>query len=344
MKLRTVITEKHIYLISVITVMARIVKRFVKGKRYYYLEESIKKGNVWAKESVYIGKTLPNSIGLTKIYKKFEEKLKQSGISGITPPFTEFIARNLATKLEQAIKKKLLFLSSLSPKQRVGFIRRERITFVTDSNAIEGSTLDYWLTERVLSDQKRIERLQKRGVTVTNMDREEQEALNLNRCLDIYEKLLKNKQELNGEIILQLHCILLSRIDGYEQYCGVWRPVNVKIRGSDHVFPHHEEVPGLIKELLDWYSKNKDLVHPVELAAKFHTKFTTIHPFADGNGRMARLLMNYILQRNKFPFTNVPLSKRSKYMKTQSDGNRKEYKSFTLFLAREIIKQNRKLK
>ncbi len=324
--------------------MARIVKRNVKGKIYYYLEESIKKETKWIKESAYLGKDLPDNLKLAEIYKKFDEMLKRKGISGITPPFTEFIARNLAIKIEKAVKDKLLFLNSLSSKQRIEFIRRERITFVTDSNAIEGSTLDYWLTERILSGKKRIEMLQKRGVTVTNMDREEQEALNLNKCLDIYEKLLKNKKELTREMILQLHCVLLSKIDGYEPYCGIWRPVNVRIRGSDYVFPHHQEVPKLMNELIDWYSKNKNLIHPVELAAKFHTKFTTIHPFADGNGRMARLLMNYILQVNKIPFTNIPLSKRSKYMRTQEAGNSGNQKLFVLFLAKEIIKQNQKLK
>ena len=97
-------------------------------------------------------------------------------------------------------------------------------------------------------------------------------------------------------------------------------------------------------ELLAWYKKNEGLIHPVELSAKFHTKFTSIHPFADGNGRMARLLMNYILQLNCFPFTNIPLRRRSRYMQTQAAGNRNEHKPFTLFLAEEIIKQNKKLK
>ena len=137
--------------------MARIAKRIVKGNVYYYLEESIKKGTKWIKESVYLGKDFPDNIKLAEIYKKFEETLELKGISGITPPFTECITRHLAIKIEKAIKDKILFLNSLSSKQRIEFIRRERITFVTDSNAIEGSTLDYWLTERILSDQKRIE-------------------------------------------------------------------------------------------------------------------------------------------------------------------------------------------
>ena len=324
--------------------MSQIVKRNVKGKTYYYLEESIKKGTKWVKESIYLGKDLPEFAKLEEIYEKFENGLRKKNILGITPPYTEFITRNNATKLEVAIKNKASFLASLSPKKRIEFIKREKITFITDSNAIEGSTLDYWLTERILSDQKRIEHLQKREVTITNLDREEQEALNLNKCLDLYEKLLEHKKELTNEIILQLHSLLLSKIDGYEKYCGIWRPVNVRIRGSDYVFPHYTEVPNRMNALLDWYSTNRRLIHPVELAAKFHTKFTTIHPFADGNGRMARLLMNYILQINKLPFTNIPLSKRTKYMRTQEAGNIDNYKPFVIFLIVEIIKQNQKLK
>ncbi len=266
--------------------------------------------------------------------------LERKGIKGIVPPFTEFITRNKALKLAKARAQKDAFLASLPPEKRVEFVRRERITFITDSNAIEGSTLDYYMTNRVISGQARADRLQKKGAIITGVGREEQEALNLNRCLDSYGKLLARKAGLSEEMILGLHLILLSKIGGYERYRGIWRPVNVMIRGSPHVFPPHEEVPGLMRELLGWYNANESLVHPAELAAKFHTKFTTIHPFADGNGRMARLLMNYILQLNGFPFTNIPLKRRGAYMRTQAAGNEEDHKPFTLFLAEEIIKQS----
>ena len=320
--------------------MSYIAIRKIKGKRYYYLEESIKQENKWVKESVYIGPKLPNNEELAKIFEKFREGLTKKGIHSILPPFTEFLTRNMAIKIDNAIGNRASFLKSLTATQKIEFIERERITFITDSNAIEGSTLDYGLTERVLADQKRIEKLQKQGKMITGMGREEQEALNLNKCLDMYEILIKHKKDLSSEIILRFHCILLSKIDGYEKYCGVWRPVEVRIRGSDHVFPHHKEVPQLMEALLVWYHENKRLIHPAELSAMFHTKFTTIHPFADGNGRMARLLMNYILQINSFPFTNIPLKKRAGYMKTQAAGNVGNYKPFTLFLAKEIVNQN----
>ncbi len=155
---------------------------------------------------------------------------------------------------------------------------------------------------------------------------------------------VKNGTEISEEMILRLHFIHLSKIEGYEKYRGVWRPVNVMIRGSTLVFPHHSEVPGMMHGLLKWHHENRGLVHPVELAARFHTKFTTVHPFADGNGRMARLLMNYILQANGMPFANIPLRRRAKYMKTQEAGNAGNDKPFALFLAEEVIKQSGRLK
>lgn len=339
-----VITETHIYFKPVITAMSGIAMRKVKGKAYYYLEESVKAKGKWRKESAYLGGKMPSNDELRKIFGKFERRLGRKGIRGITPPLTRFVTRSMAARLSRAAKRKDEYLKALSPEQRREFARRERITFVTDSNAIEGSTLDFWLTEQVLSDAKRIEGFRKRGIAVTNFGREEQEAMNLDKCLGIYEKWLKDGEDISEEMILRLHFILLSKIDGYEKYRGVWRPVNVMIRGSTHVFPHHSEVPGMMHGLLKWYHENKGLAHPVELAARFHTKFTSVHPFADGNGRMARLLMNYILQANGMPFTNIPLRRRAKYMKTQEAGNVSNDKPFVLFLSEEVIKQGGRLK
>ncbi|HII53614.1 hypothetical protein COT30_04750 [Candidatus Micrarchaeota archaeon CG08_land_8_20_14_0_20_49_17] len=323
--------------------MARIVKRKVKGRVYYYLEESVKHGKKWKKESVYHGNSIPGSEELKKIYPEFAKRLETLGVQGITPPYTEFVTRNMAIKLELEIKNKEKFLNSLSPQQKAEFTRRERITFISDSNAIEGSTLDYALTKQVLEGQARAKRLETQGIVVTGTGREAQEAINLDKCLSLYEKFLAKREEITEEMILRFHYVLLSKIEGYEQYRGIWRPVNVMIRGSSHVFPHHSEVFGLMRELIGWHGINAGLIHPVELAAKFHTKFTTIHPFADGNGRMARLLMNYILQLNGFPFTNIPLRRRSTYMQTQASGNKDDHKPFTLFLVEEAAKQCRKL-
>ena len=68
-------------------------------------------------------------------------------------------------------------------------------------------------------------------------------------------------------------------------------------------------------ELVEWYKENKDKFNPVKLAAEFHFRFVYIHPFIDGNGRSARLLMNLILMRNGYPITVIRNEDRDEYMK-----------------------------
>ncbi|MBU3958163.1 MAG: Fic family protein, partial [Nanoarchaeota archaeon] len=62
----------------------------------------------------------------------------------------------------------------------------------------------------------------------------------------------------------------------------------------------------LLEEFFGWYNKNKGRLHSVELAALAHLKFVTIHPFSDGNGRISRLLMNFVLHKHGFPMLNIP--------------------------------------
>jgi Fic family protein len=321
--------------------MSRIIKRRVKGLEYFYLEESFKYKGKWGKESVYFGSEKPANSDLLKAFNELNLKCLKKKHEVLVLPLTEFVTQAQAAKLKVAKEKKKSLLRAMSAKQREEFVKRERITFITESNAIEGSTLTYTATEKVVEQEQHFKKL-KRTEIITGTNREEQEAINLNDCLAEYDKLLEKKAPITDELILRLHYILLKKIGGYEKYQGIYRPVQVYITGSMHEFPLPQEVRGLMKQLIEWYNGNQELIHPVELAAKFHTKFTTIHPFADGNGRMARVLMNYILQSKDYPFTNVPLKKRSAYMKTQAEGNKQNHKPFTNFLTKEIILQHTK--
>jgi len=324
--------------------MSHLSTRAVKGKKYFYLEESFKAKGKWRKESVYLGPEKPLNKQLLDAFNKLVKKCGQKNHIVHVLPLTEFISNKTASKIHEAVSNKKTLLKKLSKKQKEEFIKRERITFITDSNAIEGSSLKYSETEQILQYETEIKKAGKKRVIVTGINREEQEVLNLKACLDRYDKYLKTNEKISEKMILQFHYILLEKIQGYEKYQGIYRPVQVYIRGSMHEFPLPQQVPTQMEKLIEWFEENRRLIHPVELAAKFHTKFTSIHPFADGNGRMARLLMNYLLQRESFPFTNIPLKRRQNYMKTQAAGNKEDYKPFTKFLAEEVIKQHSKQK
>ncbi len=317
--------------------MVYITKRTIKNKVYYYLEETLSNKK---KASLSIGNAIPKENELLSYYNTIKINCLKKNHLILIPPLTEFVTYNKALKLDKAIKNKINLLKSLTIKNKNEFIKRERVTFITESNAIEGSTLSYNETNNIIEQAQKLKRLQKKYI-LTGIQKEEQEAINLNKCLEWYDLFIDKKQDITEKLILKLHYILLKDIEGYDQYKGIYRPVDVYVVGSNFVFPKYYNVPELMKKLVSWYKENKLLMHSVELAAKFHTKFTTIHPFADGNGRIARLLMNYILQLNNYPFTNIPLRKRKKYMQTQASGNIEDYKPFTYFLINEIILQNK---
>ena len=77
--------------------------------------------------------------------------------------------------------------------------------------------------------------------------------------------------------------------------------------------PMPSELETELKEFFDWYNKSKDKLNPVELAALVHLKFVTIHPFGDGNGRISRLMMNFVLHKNNYPMMNIEYVNRNAY-------------------------------
>ncbi|MGI0089101.1 MAG: Fic family protein, partial [Nitrosopumilaceae archaeon] len=86
--------------------------------------------------------------------------------------------------------------------------------------------------------------------------------------------------------------------------------------------------------------KNKERLHPVELAALAHLKFVTIHPFGDGNGRITRLIMNFILNRKKYPLLDIPYEGRNSYYNALERSQiKKEDRIFLQWLAKKYIKE-----
>ena len=111
-------------------------------------------------------------------------------------------------------------------------------------------------------------------------------------------------KQLEVSDILKLHELFYKRIDPSQ--AGKFRTVPVFISGSHYPLPPPEQIPMLVDELLAWYRQHEPLLHPLELAALVHQKFVFIHPFVDGNGRVARLLMNLVLLRFGFPPVALP--------------------------------------
>lgn len=165
-----------------------------------------------------------------------------------------------------------------------------RVEWTYNSNAIEGNTLSLIETKVVLEE----------GLTIGGKKLQEHlEVINHAEAIDFVEEQVQKDALLDEQTVKMIHYLVLKTIDN--ENAGTYRSINFRISGSNHQPPHFLQVPHEMKELMDWYGQFKDQLHPVELAALFHFKFVYIHPFADGNGRTARLLMNLILMSYGFP-------------------------------------------
>ncbi|HHU37636.1 MAG TPA: Fic family protein [Treponema sp.] len=199
------------------------------------------------------------------------------------------------------------------------------IEWTYNSNAIEGNTLSLQETELVLN----------RGLTIGNKSLKEHfEALNHKECIEVIEKFVEKKKELNIDFIKEIHSIILKNIDDYQ--AGVFRRTNVRILGAVHIPPVATKIERLINEFLEWYYSNKYTLSIPELAAWIHYKFVCIHPFIDGNGRTSRLLMNLVLLQNSYPPAVILNVDRKKYYRVLRQADMNKPKEFLNFIGRSV--------
>lgn len=209
------------------------------------------------------------------------------------------------------LTRKLEKLNSYRPLDKIQLSRLEkdiRIEHVWSSNAIEGSTLDKNETAIVLEQ----------GLTVNGKSlKNHLEAVDLNNAYNMMTDLVANKQPLTEMIIRSLNQIVNEKIVEHSM-AGQYRAVDVYPKGGAlDTYAKTYEIRPRMEELIRWSDENKDIIHPVKYAADLHAKFVTIHPFIDGNGRTARLLMNFALTEYGYPIVNVQPDKesREKYMR-----------------------------
>jgi Fic family protein len=195
------------------------------------------------------------------------------------------------------------------------------------SNALEGSTLTLRETEIVLHE----------GLTVGGKTlREHLEAVNHKHAIDFVEALARSAEPLTEHNVRQIHALVLMGIDDEE--AGHYRRGQVRISGSAYVPPEPVAVPGLMQDFAAWLTGEAQNLSPVERAALAHFRLVDIHPFADGNGRTARLLMNLILLRAGYPPAIVRQEDRLAYYEALDQAHAGEVKPFVLLMAAAVEK------
>lgn len=286
----------------VITVM-RVLKRRKGKAEYYYLQHSFRKDGKVVTREKYLGKALPEDI--EEIKKSFLVEYLQS------EPFGRL------EKVRNGFQKEWKRYPD-SMKEKVK--EQIAIAFTYNTNAIEGSTITLDET-RELVEHKIAPNKPLRDV--------KESEVHVRLFLDMLEK----KEKFGVPLILKWHKELFK--DTKEDIAGKFR--NYLVRVGHYRAPDWQDVKRLMKELAEFYDENRKM-NPVELAARTHYRFEMIHPFGDGNGRIGRLLMNYILWHEKYPMLIIEYKKRKSYYKAlERDEN-----GFFNYFVRRYVKVHRK--
>lgn len=202
-----------------------------------------------------------------------------------------------------------------------------RIGLTWTSNALEGNSLTESETKVLIED----------GLTIGGRPlRDMFEAIDHAKAYDYMFTLLRNK-EITHKDILYLHKLFYKNID--EEFAGRYRNIEVFISGSSYPVTKKENIQCEMDDLCEWMKVERRRYHPVEFAALLHKKFVFIHPFKDGNGRVARLLMNTVLIQDGFLPAIIPPILRNEYISLLEKAHINDSKFINFIVERELESQ-----
>ncbi len=196
-----------------------------------------------------------------------------------------------------------------------------------NSNAIEGNKLTLKETYLVIND----------GLTVKGKSlKDHLEAKNHNEAVHFLYDLIEyqKRQTISEQLIRSLQRLIIKDIE--DSQAGRYRQGSVMITGSKHRPPESFEIPKLMHEFVAWTKKNVSKLHPIVLAAQTHHRLVHIHPFADGNGRTARLFMNLLLMQEGYPLVIILKNDRQKYYRALEKADAGQYNDLEKFIAQAV--------
>jgi len=229
-----------------------------------------------------------------------------------------FIRSDLFGRIQR--KKERLDAHSPLPESAVRKLREElRLLHTYHSNAIEGNTLSLQETKLVLGE----------GLTIGGKSiREHLEATNNAEAFDLIEAIAKEKSEIDHITIQRIHEVVTR---GIEADARKNRVHNVRITGATKTPPDFSKVYHGIDDLIASLKDMEKREHPIKAATFLHHKLVEIHPFADGNGRVARLLTNLYLMKDGYPPIVLRKEERGKYyhfLRIADEGNLGPFANF----------------
>lgn len=237
-----------------------------------------------------------------------------------------YLDTSLLTRIDGK-KDQLTKARPLSPTILKKLRSQLQIEMTYNSNAIEGNSLTERETYFVISE----------GITVKGKPlKDHLEAKDHFEALSYLFELVDHDKQLtlSAHLIRTLHQLVVLKSES--DIAGRYRTGTVMITGSSHIPPDPSQVPALMDELIKDIIQNEKKFHPVELAAYIHHRLVFIHPFSDGNGRTARLVMNVLLMREGYPLTIILKNDRRRYYRLLEQADTGTMEAYVRFIAQAV--------
>lgn len=326
--------------------MVYLYKKIVKEKPYYYLRMSKRAGGkVISKDIAYLGSDiskiqpkiskLPDKykLEIRKTYRNINKFIESehylNKVKDMKLKETPFLEKKLLEEVE-AIKlhynKVFQKLDDLTKKESYkGFL----IDFAFNTTSLEGNTITLVEAQKLLTEN------------LTPANRTLKEIHDLQNTESVFFELLGSKKKIGHKLIIDIHDNLLENIDARKGY----RIHDTRVFRATFEASPYQYVKTDIDLLLEWFDQQKKEYHPLVIASMFHQKFEKIHPFADGNGRTGRIILNLMLMQSGYPPIIVRKSRRNDYLNAMSKANKvglkdaslKNFRDLSNYLAEEMI-------
>ncbi len=277
------------------------IEKRKEGKRIkYYLSHSFREGNKVHKIRKFLGKNievLQLKERIEKARKIILEEIAQYKI--ISDPLRVPLSEKEINFIQKLQVNQKLRITHLSEEQWKFFSE----LFTYNTNAIEGSELD----------QKEVKEILEKDKWPKKSKEDIAETYGVNKAINF---IRETKEHISIKFILELHKIVFKNSRGF---AGEFRKKGEEVVVRDglgnivHYGAPQSRILGLLKELIEWYNKNKEKYPALVLAVAVHNQFENIHPFRDGNGRVGRILLNNILIKNNLAPVNIDFKNRREY-------------------------------
>ncbi len=295
--------------------MAFIEKQKHGNLTYYYIVKSIRTPDGKVKKiRKFIGRKLPTHNELQQHFQEVELQAAKA-----------FPAKWLTGELFEKVEDIRNAIKVLKRTPIESLPKDFLVRFTYNTNAIEGNRMTLRQTALVLDDN------------ITPQGVRTEDFIEVINSKDAWDFVKGFKSPANEKFIKKIQFEVTKNTSCRIQ--GDYRNSEVGISGSDWKPPKASTLPQLMREFVLDIKREKKELHPIELAALSHNKLVQIHPFTDGNGRTARLIINWQLIRNGFPPVVIEAETKEEYYKAIEEGDKGKHSQFANFLAKEMVRQ-----